>query len=56
MVTSIAIQHHPDKNPNDPSAQARFQAISSAYQVLSDPVTRKKYNGKHLLRSNTSWF
>ncbi|KAJ7578995.1 DnaJ-domain-containing protein [Mycena floridula] len=40
----LAIQHHPDKNPNDPAAGARFQAISTAYQTLSDPALRFKYN------------
>lgn len=40
----LAIQHHPDKNPDDPTASARFQAISTAYQTLCDPALRFKYN------------
>ncbi len=39
-----AKQSHPDHNPNDPTAQERFQTISEAYQVLSDPSLRKKYD------------
>ncbi|KAG0318665.1 hypothetical protein BGZ99_005509 [Dissophora globulifera] len=40
---ALALQNHPDKNP-DPEAHARFQKISEAYQVLSDPKLRSDYN------------
>ncbi|KAG9312538.1 DnaJ-domain-containing protein [Chiua virens] len=40
----LAIKHHPDKNPEDPHAEERFKEIAIAYQTLSDPVLRKKYN------------
>jgi hypothetical protein len=40
----LAIKHHPDKNPDDPTASARFTQIGIAYQTLSDPDLRKKYN------------
>jgi curved DNA-binding protein CbpA len=40
----LAIKHHPDKNPNDPTAAQRFTQIGIAYQTLSDPDLRKKYN------------
>lgn len=39
-----AIKLHPDKNPDDPQAIARFQAVGEAYQVLSDDRLREKYD------------
>ncbi len=40
----LARQHHPDVNPNDKAAEARFKAINAAYEVLSDAGKRKKYD------------
>lgn len=40
----LARKHHPDLNPNDKAAEARFKEINAAYQVLSDAEKRKKYD------------
>jgi len=40
----LALKYHPDKNPNDESAKAKFTDISAAYEVLSDEEKRKIYD------------
>ncbi|KAH7102452.1 DnaJ-domain-containing protein [Auriculariales sp. MPI-PUGE-AT-0066] len=40
----LAIKFHPDKNRDDPDAEEKFKQIAIAYQTLSDPDLRRKYN------------
>src|SRR5215211_1750315 len=40
----LARKHHPDLNPHDKEAHAKFQQINEANEVLSDPEKRKKYD------------
>ena len=40
----LAMQHHPDRNPNNPEAEARFKECSEAYAVLTDAEKRAAYD------------
>ena len=40
----LAVKFHPDKNPNDASAEEKFKEAAEAYSVLSDPEQRKRYD------------
>jgi molecular chaperone DnaJ len=39
-----AIKFHPDKNPDDPSAEDKFKEAAEAYEILSDPQKRQRYD------------
>ena len=40
----LAMQYHPDRNPDDKAAEEKFKECSEAYQVLSDPEKRAAYD------------
>src|SRR3974390_1354044 len=40
----LAKRHHPDLNPGKPEAAERFKAINAAYEILSDPAKRGRYD------------
>lgn len=44
VYRKLARQYHPDSNPGDAAAEARFKSISEAYTVLSDPQQRAEYD------------
>ncbi|EEQ87260.1 DnaJ domain-containing protein [Blastomyces dermatitidis ER-3] len=47
---ALSLAHHPDRNPKDPAAHAKFTSISSAYHVLSHELRRARYDRDHHIR------
>lgn len=39
-----AMQYHPDKNPGDTEAEAKFKEVSEAYEIIGDPQKRSQYD------------
>ncbi len=50
----LALKYHPDRNPDDQEAESRFKEAAEAYEVLSDPQKRQRYDryGHAGLRGN----
>ncbi len=44
VYRKLAVKFHPDKNPGNKQAEAKFKEISEAYYILSDPKRRSEYD------------
>lgn len=40
----LAMQFHPDRNPNNPNAEEKFKQIFEAYKILTDPEAKRKHD------------
>ena len=42
----LARKHHPDRNPNDAAAEAKFKEVQAAYEMIGDASKRQEYEQK----------
>ena len=50
----LALKHHPDQNPDDPEAEARFKEVTEAYAVLSDPREARALRSRAASRASAT--
>ena len=50
----LAMQYHPDRNAGDKQAEEKFKVINEAYQVLSDPLKKSRYDSSNFSTTQTT--
>jgi curved DNA-binding protein len=56
VYKQLAVKYHPDRNPGNDAAEARFKEISEAKEILLDPANRQRYDAlrqQHLYQQRT---
>lgn len=48
----LAMQYHPDRNPDKPGAEEKFKEVAEAYGVLTDSVKRRQYDAARTMGAN----
>ena len=51
----LAVKYHPDKNPNDKTAEEKFKEASEAYGVLSDKSKKENYDVSNVSEVTDAW-
>jgi curved DNA-binding protein CbpA len=54
-IRAKILEHHPDRNPEDPSATEKLRAIIEAKELLADPARREIYNSVYYARPLKRW-
>jgi len=54
-IRAKILEHHPDRNPNDPTATEKLRVIIEAKELLADPEKREVYNSVYFAKSLVRW-
>jgi hypothetical protein len=55
VIRAKILEHHPDRNPNDPHAADRLREVIQAKEILTEPSKRKIYDGVYFAKALVRW-